>query len=587
MKDPVETRTMTGAEAIVATLEALGVTEVFGMPGGAILPVYDPLMHSTVRHILVRHEQGAGHAAEGYALATGKVGCAIVTSGPAATNVMTALADANVDSVPIVVISGQVGASLIGTDAFQEADIVGASVPVTKHSFLVTEAADIPARIAEAFHLAATGRPGPVLVDITKSAQNAHLDFMWPPALDLPGYKPACKPSMKQVRAAAREIISAQAPVLYVGGGAVRSGAYEQLRQLVEITDAAVVTTLPARGVFPDSDPHNLGMPGMHGTVAAVGALQRADLIVALGVRFDDRVTGNLDSFAPRARVVHVDIDAAEISKNREADVPIVADLKPALDALNEEILHAQKEEGQPDLSGWWRYLNRLRARYPMGWAEPTDGMMAPQEVLQKLSRIAGPDSIYVTGVGQHQMWAAQFIEYEKPRHFLSSSGLGTMGYCIPAAMGAKVGCPDTTVWAIDGDGSFQMTNQELATCTVNNIPIKVCLINNSVLGMVRQWQSLFYGKRYSNTTLNPVEGDQIPNFEMLAKAYGMEARTIRSIDEVDEAIEWAMSINDRPVLLDFRVSKDAMVWPMVAAGVSNDEIRYAQGMAPDWEVED
>ena len=577
---------MTGAEAIVASLEALGVTDVFGMPGGAILPTYDPLMSSKLNPVLVRHEQGAGHAAEGYALATGRVGCALVTSGPGATNTLTALADAHMDSVPIVVISGQVGASLIGTDAFQEADVVGASMPVTKHSFLVTDASQIPARIAEAFHLAATGRPGPVLVDIAKSAQVAQMEFSWPPALDLPGYRVAGKPNMKQVRAAARAICDAQAPVLYVGGGVVRSGSSGPLARLVEASDAPVVTTLTARGAFPDSDRHNLGMPGMHGTVAAVGALQRADLIVALGTRFDDRVTGKLDAFAPRARVVHIDIDAAEISKNRHADIPIVADLAKALPVLADEVARASSE-GKSDITGWWRYIDRLRKRYPIGWSEPEDGRIAPQRVLARLSALAGPDAVYVTGVGQHQMWAAQFIAYERPRSFLSSSGAGTMGYCVPAAMGAQVGVPDRVVWAIDGDGSFQMTNQELATCTINDIPIKVALINNSVLGMVRQWQSLFFGKRYSNTTLNPVEGEQIPNFEMLAQAYGMAARTVRSADEVDEAIEWAMGINDRPVLIDFRVSPDAMVWPMVAAGVSNDEIRYAKGMAPNWEVED
>ena len=577
---------MTGAEAIVASLEALGVTDVFGMPGGAILPTYDPLMSSKLNHVLVRHEQGAGHAAEGYALATGRVGCALVTSGPGATNTLTALADAHMDSVPIVVISGQVGASLIGTDAFQEADVVGASMPVTKHSFLVTDASQIPARIAEAFHLAATGRPGPVLVDIAKSAQVAQMEFSWPPALDLPGYRVAGKPNMKQVRAAARAICDAQAPVLYVGGGVVRSGSSGPLARLVEASAAPVVTTLTARGAFPDSDRHNLGMPGMHGTVAAVGALQRADLIVALGTRFDDRVTGKLDAFAPRARVVHIDIDAAEISKNRHADIPIVADLAKALPVLADEVARASSE-GKSDITGWWRYIDRLRKRYPIGWSEPEDGRIAPQRVLARLSALAGPDAVYVTGVGQHQMWAAQFIAYERPRSFLSSSGAGTMGYCVPAAMGAQVGVPDRVVWAIDGDGSFQMTNQELATCSINNIPIKVALINNGVLGMVRQWQSLFFKKRYSNTTLNPADGDQIPNFEMLATAYGMAARTVRSADEVDEAIEWAMGINDRPVLIDFRVSPDAMVWPMVAAGVSNDEIRYAKGMAPNWEVED
>lgn len=587
MSDTAETRTMTGAAAIVASLEALGVTDVFGMPGGAILPTYDPLMDSSLNHILVRHEQGAGHAAEGYALATGKVGCAIVTSGPAATNTLTALADANMDSVPIVVITGQVGASLIGTDAFQEADIVGASMPVTKHSFLVTDAQEIPARIAEAFHLAGTGRPGPVLVDVTKSAQNAQMTFSWPPQMDLPGYRPAGKPHMKQVRAAARELAQAQAPVFYVGGGLVRARASAELAALVDLTDAPVVTTLTARGAFPDSDRHNLGMPGMHGTVAAVGALQRADLVVTLGARFDDRVTGNLDSFAPRAKVIHVDIDAAEISKNRVADIPIVGDLKLTLEALNEEIPAAQESSGRADLSGWWRYLDRLEKKYPMGWAEPSDGKLAPQFVLRRLSELVGPEATYVTGVGQHQMWASQFIEHDLPGHFLSSSGLGTMGFCIPAAMGAQVGRPGEVVWAIDGDGSFQMTNQELATCTVNGLPIKVALINNGVLGMVRQWQSLFYSKRYSNTDLGTGEDDQIPNFVKLAEAYGMEARVVRTPEEVDEAIQWAMGVNDRPVLLDFRVSKDAMVWPMVAAGVSNDDIRYARGMAPDWGTDD
>ena len=579
------TQTMTGAQAIVASLEALGVTDIFGMPGGAILPTYDPLMDSSMRHILVRHEQGAGHAAEGYALATGKVGVAIVTSGPAATNTLTALADANMDSVPIVVITGQVGASMIGTDAFQEADIVGASMPLTKHSFLVTDAQEIPSLIAEAFHIASTGRPGPVLVDVTKSAQNAQMEFSWPPAFDLPGYRPAAKPHKKQGRAAAA-IATAQAPVLYVGGGVIRSRSSEALAELVEATNAPVVTTLTARGAFPDSDQHCLGMPGMHGTVAAVGALQRADLVVSLGARFDDRVTGNLDSFARRARVIHVDIDAAEISKNRVADIPIVGDLAATLPRLTAAVKAVQDASKPADLGGWWRYLNRLRDTYPMGWTEPEDGRLAPQGVISRLSAHA-PDAIFTTGVGQHQMWAAQFLTLDKPHHFISSSGLGTMGYCIPAAMGAQVGQPDTVVWAIDGDGSFQMTNQELATCVVNRIPIKIALINNSVLGMVRQWQSLFYSKRYSNTDLNPDEGDQVPNFVALAKAYGLEARTVRTEDEVDEAIDWAMSINDRPVLLDFRVSRDSMVWPMVAAGVSNDDIMYAKDMAPNWETED
>ena len=579
---------MTGSQAIVRTLEDLGVTDVFGLPGGAILPTYDPLYDSKkVRHILVRHEQGAGHAAQGYAVSSGKTGVCIATSGPGATNLLTAIADANMDSIPLVAITGQVSTKLLGSDAFQEADIVGMAMPISKHSFMITDPQDIPRALAAAFHIASTGRPGPVLVDVTKDAQVGMMEYRGiPEDLELRGYTPVTRGHSKQIHEAAKFITESKRPVFYVGGGLVRAGASEEFHKLAKLIGAPVVTTLNAIGAFPDSDPQNLGMPGMHGTVAAVGALQRADLIVALGARFDDRVTGRLDSFAPRATIVHIDIDAAEISKNRHADIPIVADLATALPILTDEIAQASAA-GKADISGWWRYLDRLRTKYPIGWAEPDDGMMAPQAVLKKLSDRVGSDAVYVTGVGQHQMWASQFIMLDNPRSFISSCGSGTMGYCIPAAMGAQVGVPDKVVWAIDGDGSFQMTNQELATCTINNIPIKVALINNSVLGMVRQWQSLFFGKRYSNTTLNPVEGEQIPNFEMLAQAYGMAARTVRSIDEVDEAIEWAMSINDRPVLIDFRVSKDSMVWPMVAAGVSNDEIRYAKGMAPDWEVED
>ncbi|WP_099332609.1 acetolactate synthase large subunit [Actinomyces minihominis] len=578
---------MTGAEAIVRSLEELGVKEVFGMPGGAILPTYDPLMDSKIRHILIRHEQGAGHAAEGYAITSGQVGCAIVTSGPAAMNVMTALADANLDSVPIVVITGQVGASLIGSDAFQEADVVGASMPITKHSFLVTSAAEIPSRIAEAFHIAATGRPGPVLVDITKDAQTSELQFSWPPAFDIPGYKVPTKPSQKQIRAAAAAIAQSDAPVLYVGGGIIRSGASDALMKLVELTDAPVVTTLPARGAIPDSDRHNLGMPGMHGTVAAVGALQRADLLITLGARFDDRVTGRLDTFAPRAKIIHVDIDPAEISKNRTSDVPIVGDLKAVIEGLNKALPDALPSTYREDLSGWWRYLDRLRESYPLGWTDPEDGLMAPQYVLSRLSELSGPDAIYTTGVGQHQMWAAQFLKIEKPRHFVTSAGLGTMGYGLPAGIGAKVANPDNTVWVIDGDGSLQMTLQEFATAVTNNIPVKVALINNTVLGMVRQWQNLFYGERYSNTDLNVGVERQVPDFVALAEAYSMPARRVEKEEDVDEAIKWALSINDRPVLIDFRVSKDAMVWPMVAAGVSNDDIRFARGIAPIWDEDE
>lgn len=579
------TERITGAQAIVKTLENLGVTDVFGMPGGAILPTYDPLMDSKIRHILIRHEQGAGHAAEGYAISTGKTGCAIVTSGPGATNTLTALADAYLDSVPLVIISGQVASNFIGTDAFQEADVVGASMPLTKHGFIVREAKDIPAKLVEAFHIASSGRPGPVLVDITKSAQNEMLDFCWPPSVNLPGYNPAFTPDKGEVEEAARLIAAAVKPVLYVGGGLIRAEASDLLQKLVELTNAPVVTTLPARGAFPDSDPRHLGMPGMHGTVPAVGALQKADLVVSLGARFDDRVTGNLDSFAAKAKVVHVDIDPAEISKLRYADAPIVGHLKPVLEALLPAVEAIYQQQGKPDLTQWWSFLNQLKADYPLGWSQPTDGMLAPQQVIKRISELTGSEAIYVTGVGQHQMWSAQFIDFAKPRSFVSSSGLGTMGYCIPAAMGAKVGNPDTTVWAIDGDGSFQMTNQELATCVINNIPIKVALINNSVLGMVRQWQTLFYNQRYSNTVLS-TEEQEVPNFLKLAEAYGIEGKRVYTETEAEKAIQWALSVNDRPVFIDFRVSKDAQVWPMVAAGVSNDAIEYARGIAPQWDEE-
>lgn len=580
-----QTERITGAQAIVRTLENLGVTDVFGMPGGAILPTFDPLMDSKIRHILIRHEQGAGHAAEGYAISTGKTGCAIVTSGPGATNTLTALADAYLDSVPIVIISGQVASSFIGTDAFQEADVIGAAMPITKHGFIVREAKDIPSRLVEAFHLASSGRPGPVLVDITKSAQNELLDFSWPPAVDLPGYEPAFAPDPAEVEAAAQLLATAEKPVFYVGGGMIRAEASHLLKELVELTDSPVVTTLPARGAFPDADPHHLGMPGMHGTVPAVGALQKADLVVSLGARFDDRVTGNLDSFAARAKVIHVDIDPAEINKLRFADAPIVGHLKPALEALIPAVKAAQTQHGKADRTRWWNFLNQLKADYPLGWDQPSDGMLAPQHVIKRISDLTGPDAIYVTGVGQHQMWTAQHVNFANPRSFISSSGLGTMGYCIPAAMGTKVGNPDTTVWAIDGDGSFQMTNQELATCVINNIPIKVALINNSVLGMVRQWQTLFYNERYSNTVLSTPD-QEVPNFLKLAEAYGIEGKRVYTEAEADEAIKWALSINDRPVFIDFRVSKDAQVWPMVAAGVSNDAVEYARGMAPQWDEE-
>lgn len=580
------TERITGAEAIVRTLESLGVTDVFGLPGGAILPTFDPIFTADFRHILVRHEQGAGHAAEGYALASGKVGCAIVTSGPAATNVMTALADANLDSVPIVIITGQVGADAIGTDAFQESDIVGASMPLTKHNFLVKAADEIPSTLAAAFHLAGTGRPGPVLVDVTKSAQTGTLDFSWPPTIDLPGYRPVTKPHKKSIRQAAEVLAGAQRPVLYVGGGILRAQAHEELAELAELSGAPVVTTLTAMGAFPADHPHNYGMPGMHGTVAAVRALQRCDVMVALGTRFDDRVTGDVNAFAPDATVIHIDIDPAEISKNRFADVPIVADLKEGIQALIPALRAAQEAAGTPDLTGWYNHLDYVRTRYPMTYPT-TEGVIAPQYVIERLGALQPDDTIFCTGVGQHQMWAAQFLNHQRPRTFLTSGGLGTMGVAIPEAMGAKVARPEATVWAIDGDGCFQMTNQELATCRIENIPIKVALLNNSVLGMVHQWQSLFYGGRYSNTILHDAGENAVPNFCKLVEAYDCVAIRVTRPEDVDAAIEKANAINDRPVVIEFVVDPDAEVWPMVPAGHSNDDIIYARGKQPVWDNEE
>ena len=579
---------MTGAEAVVRSLDLLGVSDVFGLPGGAIMPVYDPLMDDeAVRHILVRHEQGAGHAAEGYASASGKVGVAIATSGPGATNLVTAIADAYMDSVPLLCITGQVFSSLMGTDAFQEADIVGITMPITKHSFLVKRAEDIPGAIAAAYEIASTGRPGPVLVDITKDAQQAEAPFIWPPQIDLPGYRPVTKAHGKQIQAAAQLIAEAEKPVLYVGGGIIRSRASEQLLALAEATGAPVVTTLMARGAFPDSHEQNLGMPGMHGTVPAVLALQESDLIVALGARFDDRVTGKASHFAPHAKAIHVDIDPAEISKIRAADVPIVGDLREVLVDLD-AAFRANADAGRADTSQWWAYLKGLRSEFPLGYAPTTDGLLAPQKVIQRIGELTGPEAVYAAGVGQHQMWAAQFIKYERPNAWLNSGGAGTMGYAVPAAMGAKVAEPDRVVWAIDGDGCFQMTNQELATCVLNNIPIKVAIINNSSLGMVRQWQTLFFNGRHSNTDLNTGHGTaRVPDFVKLAEAYGCLALRVEKEDEIDDAIRTALETNDRPVVIDFVVSADAMVWPMVPQGVGNSEIQYAREHAPTFDQED
>ena len=569
---------VTGAQSLVRSLEHAGVDVMFGIPGGAILPAYDPIFDSKIRHILVRHEQGAGHAATGYAQATGRVGVCIATSGPGATNLVTPLADAHMDSVPIVAITGQVPSAAIGTDAFQEADIRGVTMPVTKHNYLITDPAEIPQAIAEAFYIAGTGRPGPVLVDIAKDALQQMTTFEWPKQRALAGYRLQLDAESESIRDAARLIADSSKPVLYVGGGIIKSNAAKELMALAELTGAPVVTTLMARGAFPDSHPQHLGMPGMHGTVAAVTALQKADLLITLGARFDDRVTGKLSTFAVNAKVIHADIDPAEIGKNRFADVALIGDLKRNINALM-PALKAEFAKKKPDLTTWWKQMGGLRSTYPVGYDHPEEGL-SPQYVIERIGLLSGPDSIYCAGVGQHQMWASQFIKYENPRTWLNSGGLGTMGYAVPAAMGAKVGMPDTTVWAIDGDGCFQMTNQELVTCAINKIPIKVAIINNESLGMVRQWQTLFYSSRYSNTDLH---SKRIPDFVKLADAMGCVGLRCETKEDVDATIKEAMAINEAPVVIDFSVHRDAMVWPMVAAGTSNDDIMIAREMAPDW----
>ena len=588
---------MTGAQALIRALEDLGVQDVFGLPGGAILPVFHAINDDTkFRFTLVRHEQAAGHAAEGYAVATGRVGVCIVTSGPGATNMITPIADANMDSVPLVVITGRVGVNAIGTDAFQEADIVGATYPVVKHSYLVTRAQDIPRVLAEAHYIARSGRPGPVVVDLTKTAQTGEMYYSWPQRMILPGYNPTTKAHGRVISDAAKLFAQSYRPVLYVGGGAVRSNASAEVAELAEVTGAPIVTTLPARGIVPNSNPKALGMLGMHGAVAATAAAQRCDLLVAIGARFDDRVTGKLDAFAPGARVIHIDIDPAEIGKNRAPDVPIVGDVSTVLNDLIPEIKRSQAIGGKPNLKPWWDELNRLREEYAIDYDQPcdkpTDGSLAPQWVIKQLSDHADPSTIWVSDVGQHQMWSAQLIDFEKPHSWISSGGLGTMGFGLPAAIGASVGSQRDfkgrkPVWLIAGDGSFQMTSEELTTAFLDHAPVKIAIINNSVYGMVRQWQTLFFEQHYSQTNL--ADGDSkesgeffdVPDFVKLAEAYGCVGLRAFTEDEAIDAINKANEINDRPVLIDFRVWKDAMVWPMVAAGASNNEVAYRPGTQP------
>ena len=567
------TEQMDGGRALIRALEAEGVDVMFGLPGGAILPVYDPIIDSSIRHVLVRHEQGAGHMAEGYAHATGRPGVAMVTSGPAATNIVTPLCDAYLDSVPMVVVTGQVPYAAIGTDAFQECDTTGITQSITKHNFLVTEAQDIPRIIKEAFHIATTGRPGPVLVDIPKDIvdpTNPRSAMTWTDGvdMDLPGYHPQTEVDVDLIAAAADLIRSAERPVLYVGGGILKARAADALRALAELTGIGVVTTLMARGSFPDSHELCLGMPGMHGNYTAVTAMQESDLLVALGARFDDRVTGKLDGFAPEAKIIHVDIDPAELGKVRRPDVAIRGDVRLAIEALCAEL--SDNGIGDTDRSAWRSRISGWQERYPLAYEPWVPGeALKPQYVIERLRDATPDDTIVTSGVGQHQMWASQYWTFDHPYTWINSGGLGTMGFSIPAAIGAKVAFPERSVWAIDGDGCFQMTAQELVTATVENIPIKVALLNNSYLGMVRQWQEMFYDERYSEVFLSP----DVPDYKMWAESMGCVGMRVDDPDEVDVAITKANEIDDRPVVIDFRVAAAEKVYPMVPAGASNSEL--------------
>ena len=564
---------MDGGRALIRALEEEGVEVMFGLPGGAILPVYDPIIDSSIRHVLVRHEQGAGHMAEGYAQATGRPGVAMVTSGPAATNIVTPLCDAYLDSTPLVVVTGQVPLPAIGTDAFQECDTTGITMAVTKHNFLVTEAQDIPRTVKEAFHIATTGRPGPVLIDIPKDIvdpKNPRSAMEWTGdvEMDLPGYHPRTEVDQSAIEAAAELIRSAERPILYVGGGVLKARASEVLRKLVELSGIHVVTTLMARGAFPDGHDLCLGMPGMHGNFTAVTAMQEADLLVALGARFDDRVTGRIDGFAPGAQIVHVDIDAAELGKVRRPDVAIQGDCRVAIEALVAAL--AAGGVGNVDRTAWRSRISGWQERFPLTYEPSAPGdRLKPQYVIEQLRDATPEDTIVTSGVGQHQMWASQYWNFEHPYTWINSGGLGTMGFSIPAAIGAKVGCPDRMVWAVDGDGCFQMTAQELVTSTVENIPIKVALLNNSYLGMVRQWQDMFYEERLSEVHLS----QDVPDYKAWAESMGCVGMRVDSPEEVPAAIAKANEIDDRSVVIDFRVATDEKVYPMVPSGAANSDI--------------
>ena len=565
---------LTGAQALIKSLEMAGTEVMFGLPGGCILPAYDPLLESPIRHILVRHEQGAGHMAEGYAHVTGRPGVAMVTSGPAATNMVTPLCDAYMDSIPMVVITGQVPTSAIGTDAFQECDTVGITRSVTKHNELVMSAQDLPRIVAEAFHIATTGRPGPVLIDVPKDVLTSTMQWYWPDAVDLAGYRPQMQADAMSIRRAAEMILASTRPVLYVGGGVLKARGAAALLELAELCDFPVVTTLMARGAFPDDHRLALGMPGMHGNYTAITAMQQSDLLVNLGARFDDRVTGKVGAFAPDAKIIHADIDPAEHGKVRKPDVSLIGDARLTI----EELVRAVKDlrsggHSFADSTVWKQAISGWQENFPLTYeqSEPGDALK-PQFVLERLRDSAPEDTILVSGVGQHQMWASQYWKFRHPYTWVNSGGLGTMGFCVPAAIGAKVGCPDKMVWAVDGDGCFQMTNQELTTAAIEKIPIKVAILNNSYLGMVRQWQEMFYDERYSEVYLSP----ELPDFVKLAEAMGCIGIRVDSPEEVQPAIDKANSIDDRPVVVDFRTDENEKVFPMVPAGLSNDEVQVA-----------
>jgi acetolactate synthase I/II/III large subunit len=556
---------MRAVDALMECLKAEGVDVVFGLPGGANLPTYDAFVNGGIRHILVRHEAGGGHAAEGYAKATGKVGVAFATSGPGATNLITPICDAMMDSVPVVFITGQVRTELLGTDGFQEADTIGITMPVVKHSFMIVHPQEIPRAIHEAFYIARSGRPGPVLVDIPNDLSRAEIDYEPVTDVRLPGYQPKIDGNQKQIRQAAKALAAAQRPVIYAGGGVVNADASEELREFARSDHFPVTCTLMGLGAFPAPDPQWLGMLGMHGTRAANYAMDEADLICAIGARFDDRITGKLSEFAPRAKFIHIDVDPAEISKNVPAHIPIVGDAKNVLAKLVIEYRAIGADPAR--LDAWWSRIDGWKAKYPLSYEETTDAEIKPQFMVRALWEATGGEAIITSDVGQHQMWAAQLYDFPEPRRWINSGGLGTMGFGLPAAMGAAVGSPDRLVCCLAGDGSVQMNAQELATCAQNNIPIKVFIMNNGYLGMVRQWQELFWDGKYSH-----VDMGEFPDFVKLAEAYGVTGMRLTDKNTLVEDMKRAIAI-EGPVLVDVRVTREENTYPMIPAGMAAREM--------------